>query len=167
LWIENEIEAVKTARRDSYNGVRLAGKRDKFAEDGRIGGETVLPEAMTEDDDRHMPFVGGETAAAGHAGASDVEIVGGGGLSPDALRFAGASDGGGNEFKIGSNAGKGFGVVANVGVDGIGEIVAALLAIVRGVESEERGRITDGGGAEDEAADDGEDGGIGGDAEAD
>jgi hypothetical protein len=127
----------------------------------------MLPEAVTEDDDGEMLFIGRETAAEGHAEAGDVEIVGGGGLSPDALGFAGAADGGGNEFVVGGNAGEGFGVVADVGVDGIGEIVAALVTVVRGVETKERERIVDRGRTENKTADNGEDRGIGSDAEAD
>jgi hypothetical protein len=114
-----------------------------------------------------MLFVGGETAAEGHAETCDVEIVGGGGLSPDALGLAGATDGGGDEFVIGGDAGEGFGVVANVDEGGMGEIVATLVAVVGGVEAEKRGGIANGRRAEDEAADEGEDGGVGGNAEAD
>ena len=167
LRIENEIQAVEAWRRDAHNGVGLAGKKDGLAENGGIGGKAMLPEALAKDDDGETLFVGDETSAEGHAEAGDVEIVRGGGLSPDALGFAVATDRGGDEFEVGRDAREGFGVVANVGVDGIREIVAALLAVVRGVETEERGGIAYGSGAEDEAADHGEDGGIGGDAEAD
>jgi hypothetical protein len=122
---------------------------------------------LAKDDDGEMLLIGSEAAAEGHAEASDVEIVGGGGLSPDALGLAIAADGGGNEFEVGRDAGKRFGIVTNIRVGGMGKIVAALLAVVGGVESEERGGIADRGRAEDEAADHGEDGGVGGDAKAD
>jgi hypothetical protein len=122
---------------------------------------------MTEDDDGEMLFIGSETAAEGHAEAGDVEIVGSGGLSPDACGFAGATNGDGDEFIVGRHAGEGLGVVAEVGVEGIGEIVAALVAVVDGVETEERGGIAHRGRAEDKAANSREDGGVGGDAEAD
>lgn len=167
LRIKNEVESVEAAGCDAYNGVRLAGKKDRFAEDGGIRIETMLPEAVAEDDDGEMLFVGSKTTAEGHAEAGNVEIVGGDRLSPAALGFTGATDGGGEELVVGGNAGEGFGVVANVDEGGMGEIVAALLAIVCGVESDERGRIANGRGAEDKAADDGEDGGVGGNAEAD
>lgn len=167
LGIENEIEAVEAAGSDAYNGIGLAGKADGFADDSGIGGETMLPEALAKDNDGEILFVGAEAAAEGHTEATDVEIVGGGGLSPDALGLAIAADGGGDEFIVGGDAGEGFGVVADVGVGGMGEIVAALVAVVGGVESEERGGIADGSEAENEAADYGEDRGVGGDAEAD
>src|SRR5206468_2256430 len=43
----------------------------------------------------------------------------------------------------------------------------ALTAVVGAIDGDQRGRIADGGGAEDEFADDGEDGCVCGDAEAD
>jgi len=166
LWIENEVESMETAGRDADNGVGLAGKSDRFAEDGGIGGKAMLPESVPEDDDGEMLLISSETSAESHAQAGHIEIVGGGGLSPDALGFAGATNGGGNEFVVGRNAGEGLGVVADVGEDGIGEIVAALVSIVCGVEAEQRGGIADGGGAEDKAAHHGKNGGVGGNAEA-
>jgi len=71
----------------------------------------------------------------------------------------------GEEFVEAGDAGEGFGVVANVSVERPGEVIAAFV-VVGGVEREKSLGIADGSGAENEAGDHGESGGVGADAES-
>lgn len=126
-----------------------------------------MPEAMAEDNNGEPLFVAGETTAECHAHLRNVEEVGGGRLAPHALRLAIAADGGREEFVVSSDAGEGFRLVAHVGVERPGKVIAALFAVVREMQTHERGGIAHGRRTQDKPADHGKDGGVGGDAEAD
>ena len=117
LRVEDEIEAAECGGSDSNDGVGVAGEGDGFAEDGGVCGEAMLPETVAEDDDGGLVFGGEKASAEGHAELGDVEVVGGGGLSPDALGLAGAADGGGDELEVAGDSGEGFGLVAEVFVE--------------------------------------------------
>ena len=164
LGVEDEIEAAEDGWSDAYDGEGTTGEGDGFAEDGWVSSEAMLPETVAEDDDGGLLFGVEEAAAESHAELGDVKEVGGGGLSPDALRLAGAADGGGDEFKVAGHVGEGAGLVAEVFVEGQGEVVAATVAAFGGVEGHERSGVAYGCGAQDEFADHGEDGGVGSDA---
>ncbi len=114
LGIEQEIDAAKGWRGHADDGVGASGEGDGFAEDVGVGGEAMLPETIAEDDDGGLFFGGEEAAAEGHAELSDVEKVGGGGLSPDSLGLACAADGGGNEVVVAGHVGEGSGLVAEI-----------------------------------------------------
>src|SRR5580698_6899974 len=144
----------------------MAGERDGLANDCRVGGETALPEAVAEDDDLLALFAWEEATAEGHAKLRYVEIVRCGGLSPEALGFTFAADGGGHEFVVGGEAGEGFCLVAQIGVNGPGEGAGATV-LVGGFQSHECAGVAYRGWREHEAADHGEDGRVGGDAESD
>ena len=131
----------------------MAGEDNCFPHDFRIRIEAATPEAGAEYDCLLAFLVGGESAARDHGKLDDVEEVGGDGLAPDAFRLSAACDGGWNEFIIGANAGERLCLIADVGIDRVGEVVAAPTAFVRGVESEQGGGIADGRRAQDEAAD--------------
>src|ERR1700720_69298 len=122
----------------------MARKGDGFAEDVGIGVEAGFPDAMTEDDDGRILFVGTEAAAEGQAELGDVEEIGGSSLAPEALGIPGAGDGGGKE----------------VVEEWPGEVVATFV-VIGGVKGEERWRVADGSGVENEARDHGENGGVG------
>jgi hypothetical protein len=164
LRVEEKIEAPEKRRSDADNSVRMAGERDGFAKDVGIGIEAGFPDAIAEDDDGRTLFVGTETTAEGQLEFSDIEEVGGGGLTPEALRIAVTGDGRGEKFVKAGDARKRLGIVADIGEKRPGKGVAAFV-LVGSVESHEGGRIADGSGMEDKAADHGEGSGIGADAE--
>ena len=85
--IEYQVETSKAWGRDSDDCKHVTGKRDGFAQDGGVGREAPLPETMAENDDGKPFFAGQEAAAEVHADLGDIEVVGGGGLAPDALRL--------------------------------------------------------------------------------
>ena len=118
LGVEEEVDAAEGGRGDADDGVGVSGEGDGFAEDVGVGGEAVLPEAIAEDDDGGLFFGAEEAAAEGHGELGDVEEVGGGGLSPDALGLAGAADGGGDEVVVAGHVGEGAGLVAEIVVEG-------------------------------------------------
>jgi hypothetical protein len=64
---------------------------------------------------------------------------------------------GGQEFVIGGNAGEGAGLISYVIVERPGEVIAALIAVVRCVEGQESAGVTDERGAQHKAADHGKD----------
>lgn len=165
LRVENQVEPAEVGRGDTDYGVGTAGECDGFSGDVGVGVEAGFPDAIAENDDGRILFVGAEAAAESERELGDVEEIGGGGLAPEALRIAVAGDGGGEKFDEGGDAGEGVGVVADVREERPGERVAAFVAL-GGVEGEERGGIADGSGVQDEAADHGEDGGVGADAES-
>jgi len=99
---------------------------------------------VTEYDDGKLFLGGEETAAERQAKLSYVKKVRGDRLSPDALRLAVAANRGRQEFVVGGDAGKRFGLIANINICRPGETIAALLAIVRGVKRDQCGRIADG-----------------------
>ncbi len=165
--IEYQVETSKAWRSHADDGKHVAGERDGFAQDGGVGREAPLPETVAEDDDGKAFFAGQEAAAEVHADLRDIEKVGGGGLSPDALWLAFATDRGRQKLVISSYAGKRMGLVANVGVERQGKAIAAAVAIMRGMKRHERAGIADRRGPQHEAADHGEDGGVGGNAESD
>src|ERR1700732_5082842 len=136
----------------------MAREGDGFAEHVGVGVEAGFPDAMAEDDDGRILFVGAEAAAEGHGELRAVEEIGGSGLAPEALGIALAGDGGRKEFVETGDAGEGFGIVANVGEEWPGEVVATFVAI-SSVKSEERWRIADGSGVQNEARDHRENGG--------
>jgi len=109
-------------------------------------------------------FVGTEATTEGKLELGDIEEIGGGGLAPESLRVAVTGDGGGEKFIEAGDARKRLGIVADIGEKRPGEGIAAFV-LVGGVKSQKGGRIADGGGMEDKAADHGEGSGIGADAE--
>ena len=140
LRIEDEIETAEKGRSDADDGEGAAGKGDGLAEDVGIGVEASFPDTIAENDDRGILFVGEEAAAEGHGGLGDVEEIGGGGLTPEALGIAITGDGGGEEFVEAGDAGEGLRVIAEIVEKRPGERVAAFV-VFRGVEGEERGGI--------------------------
>ena len=169
LGVEDLVDAVEGGGDDSDYGEGVAGDHDGLADDGGVSVEASLPEVVAEDDDGAVFFCFVETAPHHHGKLRDVEEVSGGGLAEDALGFAfiASADGGGEELEECGEAGEGFGLVAQVLVLGCGEAVAAGFALRDLVDDEEGGGVADGSGAEDEAVDHGEDGGVGRDADAD
>ncbi len=165
LRVQDEIEPAEIWRGDADYGVEATGECDGFSGDVGIGVEAGVPDAITENDDGRILFVGAEAAAKSERELGDVEEIGGGGLAPKALRIAVAGDGGGKKFDEGGDAGERVGVVPDVGEERPGERIAAFVAF-GGVEREKSGGIADGSGVQDEAADHGEDGGVGADAES-
>src|SRR5271165_6672967 len=117
LRVEDEVDAAEVGRGDADDGVRMAGERDGLAQDTGIGIETRFPNAVAEDNDRRVLFVVAESAAQRGSELRNVEEIRGGGLAPETLRIALAGDGGGEKFIKAGNAGEGFGVVADVGVE--------------------------------------------------
>src|SRR5215469_16149561 len=115
---------------------------------------------MAENYNRRILLVRAEAAAEGHAELRDVKEIGGSGLAPEALRVASAGDGRGKEFVKSRDAGEGFCVVADVGEEWPGEVVAALV-MIGGFKSQQRWRIADRSGVENEPRDHGENGGVG------
>lgn len=165
LRVENEIEPAEVWRCDADDGVRMAREGDRFAEDVGVGIETRFPDAVAKNDDGRVLLVRSKAAAQSESELRDVKEIGGSGLAPEALRIAVAGNGGGEEFVETGDAGERFGVVADIGVERPREVIAAFVA-VGSVEGEESLRIADRGGVENEAADQGEDGGVGADAES-
>jgi hypothetical protein len=143
----------------------VARKSDGFARKVGIGIETVFPNTVAENDDGSVLLVSAKASTEGHRELSDVEEIGGGGLAPEALGITFAGDGGGEKFIESSDAGEGAGVVAKIREEGPGEGIAAFVA-VGGVEGQESRRIANGRGMENEAGNQGEDGGVGADTES-
>jgi hypothetical protein len=165
LRVEDEIDATEIGWGNADDGVRMARERDGFAKDVGIGSKTRFPDAIAEDDDGRVLFVGAESTAEGEGELGDVEEICGGGLAPEAFGIAVSGDGGGEKFIETGDTGEGFGVVANVAIERPREVAAAFVA-VRGVEREKSGRIADGRGVENETGDHSEDGSVGTDAES-
>src|SRR5262249_4272547 len=121
-----------------------------------------------DDDDGGLLVVGGEAASGGHGELCDVEEVGACDLSPDAVGLGSvAADGCGHEVEVGGDAGEAFSLFADVEIDGLRKVVAALAAVVGARELNECCGIADVHGLQQELADDGEDGGVGCDSDAD
>ncbi len=91
LRVEYEFEAVKAGRRDSDDGEVMAGENNGLADDGGVGGEAALPEAMAENDDRKLFLAGQKAAAERHRNPRDAEEIGRGRLTPHALGITIAS----------------------------------------------------------------------------
>ena len=167
LGVEDLIGAVEGGRYDTGDCVCVAGEGDCLSGDVGVCVEAATPESSTKDDLLRVLLAADETAPEDHGELCDREEVGRDSLTPDTFGFAVAADGSGDELVVGGYAGKGLRLIAQVGVDGIGKAVAALVAVVRGVNGEECGGVAHGGGAQDEAVDRGKDCSVSADAESD
>lgn len=164
--LEGRVEAAEGMRRHAHHGERPAGKRDGFAGQGRIGGETALPKAVAEDNDRQALLVTRETAAQRHAELRHIEEIRGDRLAPYTFRFAPAAHRSRQEVHVAGHAGERLGLLAHVGEERPGEMIAALVA-VGSVYGQERRGVAHRRGTQNKPADHGEDGRVGGNAQAD
>ena len=99
----------------------------------------MLPEAVAENDDLLLLLGWEKAAAKRHTKLGDVEVVAGGGLSPDPLGFAVSASchRGGKKLVVGSDSGEGFGLLADIAVERPGEMVAAALAACLDVQRQQ------------------------------
>jgi len=167
LGIEDLLHAVKVLGSHANHGEGAPGKHDAFADDLRVGIEVTLPQSRTEHDLRRVVFAMDKAAAKHHGEFKHAEEVCGDSLAPHALRLRSAADRGGDELVVTGYIGEGFRLVAHIGVERVGEGIAAALALGHSMQREQRRRVADGRGPQNEAADHGEDGGVGADAETD
>ncbi len=145
---EDLVDAVEGRRHDTDDRVRMPRHGDALADDGGICVEVAMPERCAENDLRRVVFAIDEAATQHHGKLRDLEEVAGDGLAKDALRLSAAANGCGKQIVVSRDAGEGIGLVANVFVNGIGKVVAALLAIVDRVQGEEIGGVADRRGAQ-------------------
>jgi hypothetical protein len=102
-----------------------------------------------------------------HGKFKHIKEVGADGLAPHPLRLAAAANRSGKKLIVSSDTGEGLRPVAHIVENGERKIIAALIAIVHGLQREQRRWIAHRRGPQHKAADHGEDGGVRADPEAD
>ncbi len=95
-FVDNQVDAAtgtiraRAILRNPDDGEGHAIDADGGAEDGKVGGEALAPEARAEHDDRSrdggVVLLGPEETSGRRANAEDVEVVPGDELSPDTIR---------------------------------------------------------------------------------
>ncbi len=92
IEVQVRLGAAKPGWADADDGEGAAVERQRAAEDGRIAGESPLPEVVAEDDDRvrvwRAVFVRQERAAENRVDTERVEEVAADDLAEDAVRVA-------------------------------------------------------------------------------
>src|SRR5271157_10659 len=161
---EDLLDAMKSGRNHADDGECMAGDGDGLASDFLVGVEAALPETGSQHNLGSALFALDEPASQHHGKLSDLKEIACDRLAIDSYWLPASAHRCRDQLEIGGHAGEGFGLVANIGVDGKREVVAALVAFVGGLEGEQGGRLAHGCRAKKEAADHGEDGGVGADA---
>ena len=158
---------MKGRGRYAYNGEGAAGELDWAANQRGVGVEAAAPEGLAKHYDGSALLGGDEAATRDHGHFSDAEEIGSDALTPHTLRRAVVSNGGGEEVKVGGHTGEGFCAGAEIGVKRQREGVAAAFSRRGRVKREQGGGIAHRRRLEHEAADHGEDGGVGANAQRD
>jgi hypothetical protein len=164
--VEWNVEPVKCGRGDADHGERPAGKQNGSAKNRRVRAKTASPQAVAEHDHGRAVLVTRKAAAERQGKSGNIEIVGGGRLTPDSLRLSRAPNRGGDEVVISSDPGEGLGLVPHIAIDRPGEVVAALF-VVGGVQAHQCARIPNRRGPKHKRADHRKDSGVRRDAKTD
>ena len=138
VGLQSALAAAKSFGRHAHYRVRIQIELDRLADDGRIAGEMVLPQAVAEYRDRRAPALVGPRRNQGSAKiwphAQHFEILGAGQRAVNALRLGRSGDRD-VVVVIADQAGQGFGVGAQIDEIRIrergGRMLAALAALDR------------------------------------
>jgi hypothetical protein len=171
VWGIEEIGTAEAVLGDAEDREGLAVEEDLFVDDGRVGAEAALPEVVGEDDDGvgvDGLVIGGEDGTAeGGTEAEGFEPVAGDEGGGDDLAAVACGEAG-RAAELGSEAVEGGGVLAELAEHGVGEGPVGpgfALAGTGELELDEAMRVGEGERAKEELIEEGEDGGVGTDAD--
>src|SRR6185437_10923456 len=87
FWVKNQVEPVKSARRDADNGKRMSRHGHRLSQNSRVAAKSMPPNPLAQHNHGRMLFSRKKAASQPHVKLRDVEIIRARRLAPDALRL--------------------------------------------------------------------------------